>query len=144
VLRIRDVCPRSGSASKNLSIFNPKNCYQALGKMIWDFHFGSRIRIFPPSRIRIPDPGVKKAPDPVSGSATLLGTYIGTVHNCVLTFFVIRNIFVQLLNMLQSMLDFIKRILCPQNKLFLNLRDFLAKITDYVLSASVRNLTLSL
>jgi hypothetical protein len=30
---------------------------------------GSRIRIFYPSRI--PDPGVKKAPDPGSGSATL-------------------------------------------------------------------------
>jgi hypothetical protein len=56
--------PGSGSASKNLSIFNPKNCFQAPGKMIWDVHLGSRIRTFP-----IPDPRVKKATDP--GSRTL-------------------------------------------------------------------------
>ncbi len=39
--------------------------------MIRVFHPGSRIRmlIFYPSQI--PDPGVKKAPDPGSGSATL-------------------------------------------------------------------------
>jgi hypothetical protein len=45
--------------------------------MIRDVHPGSRIRIFPPSRIRIPDPEVKKAQqarDPVSGSATLKKT----------------------------------------------------------------------
>jgi hypothetical protein len=40
--------------------------------MIWDVHPVSRIRIFFPSRI--PDPGVKKAPDPGSGSATLGST----------------------------------------------------------------------
>ncbi len=75
VLRIRDVYPESqiqgqtepgsGSASKNLSIFHPKNCFLALGKIIWDVHPGSRF--FP-----IPDPGVKKALDPGSGSATLV------------------------------------------------------------------------
>jgi hypothetical protein len=50
--------PGSKSASKNLSIFNPKN----LGNMIRDVHLGSRILIFYLSRIpgskrhRIPDP----------------------------------------------------------------------------------------
>jgi hypothetical protein len=56
--------PGSESASKNLSIFNPKICFQALGKMIWDVHPGSGF--FP-----IPDPWVKKAPEPGSESATL-------------------------------------------------------------------------
>jgi hypothetical protein len=47
---------RSGteSASKNLSIFNPKNCFKALGNMIRDVH-----PVFQ-------DPGVKKALDPGS------------------------------------------------------------------------------
>jgi hypothetical protein len=56
----------SGSATTNLSILNPKNCYSALGNMIRDVHSGSRIQIFP-----FPDPGSRgqKAPDP--GSATL-------------------------------------------------------------------------
>jgi hypothetical protein len=36
--------PGPGSASKNLNIFNPKNCFQALGKMIWDVYPGSRGR----------------------------------------------------------------------------------------------------
>ncbi len=89
MLRIRDVYPGSririfhpesqlqgqkdsettdpGSASKNLSVFNLKNCFQTLGTMIRDVRPGSRILIFYPSRI--PDPGVKKAPDP--GPATL-------------------------------------------------------------------------
>ncbi len=71
----------SGSASKKLSIFNPKNCFKAVEKMIWDVHHGSRIRIFP---ITDPNPGSKgqkttgsrihgskrhRIPD--SGSATL-------------------------------------------------------------------------
>jgi hypothetical protein len=79
VLRIRDVDPGSeffhpesrvkkipdlgsGSASKNLSIFDPNNCFQALGNMIRDVHPGSRIQVlvFYPSRV--PDSGVKKAP----------------------------------------------------------------------------------
>jgi hypothetical protein len=33
--------PGSGTASKNLSIFNPKNCFQALGNMIRDVYSGS-------------------------------------------------------------------------------------------------------
>jgi hypothetical protein len=63
--------PDPGSGSKNLSIFNPKTCFYALGNMIRDVHpeSGSRILIFYP--FRIPDPGVKKVPDPGSGSATL-------------------------------------------------------------------------
>jgi hypothetical protein len=49
-------------------IYNPKNCFYALGSMIRDYHTGSDPDlIFYPSRI--PDPGVKKAPNP--GSATL-------------------------------------------------------------------------
>ncbi len=44
--------PDPGSASKNLSIFNAKNCFYALGNMIRYFHPGSRILIFYPSRIR--------------------------------------------------------------------------------------------
>jgi hypothetical protein len=42
--------------------------------MIWVCSFRIRILIFYPSRI--PDPGVKKAPDPGSGSATLLRTQL--------------------------------------------------------------------
>ncbi len=59
--------PGYGSASKDLSIFNTKNWFYALGKIICDVHPGSRI-------FSIPDPGsrVQKAPDPGSGSATLL------------------------------------------------------------------------
>jgi hypothetical protein len=82
VLRIRDVYTESriqifpfriqdqkdpGSASKNLIIFNPKNCFLALGNMIWDVHPGFRIFLHPGSgsriqrskkdeRHRIPDP----------------------------------------------------------------------------------------
>jgi hypothetical protein len=65
--------PATGSASKNLSILNPKNCFLALGNMTRFVHPGSRIPIliFYPSRI--PDPRVKKAPDPGSGFATLDG-----------------------------------------------------------------------
>jgi hypothetical protein len=42
----------------------PKNCQKALKNMV----LGSGIR---KNLFRIPDPGVKKAPDPGSGSATL-------------------------------------------------------------------------
>jgi hypothetical protein len=50
---------------KELSIFNPKHCFKALGNMIWDItdpdlDFYSSL---------ILDPCVKKAPDP--GSVTL-------------------------------------------------------------------------
>jgi hypothetical protein len=61
--------PDTGSASKNLSILTQKNCFLSSRK--YDPGCSSRIRIltfYPP---RIPDPGVKKAPDPESGSATL-------------------------------------------------------------------------
>ncbi len=69
VLRIREVYPGfeffqpgsrdkkipdsgSGSASKNLGIFNPKNCFSSLGNMIRDDHPESGSWILP-----IPDPG---------------------------------------------------------------------------------------
>jgi len=62
--------PGSGSASKNLSIFNP-NLFLSSRK--FDPGHSSPIRnlIFYPSRI--PDLGVKKAPDPAS--ATLLSRH---------------------------------------------------------------------
>jgi hypothetical protein len=59
--------PGSGSAQNNLTIFNPEKRFKALKK--YDPGCSSRILIFYPSRI--PDPGVKKAPDPGSGFATL-------------------------------------------------------------------------
>jgi hypothetical protein len=43
--------PGSGSATKNKSVFDPKNCFSALGNMIRDVYSGPRI----------PDPG---SPDP--------------------------------------------------------------------------------
>ncbi len=57
--------PWSGSASKNLSIFNPKNCLSP-GNMIRDVHPRSGAWFFthPGSR-------GKKSPDPGYGSATL-------------------------------------------------------------------------
>jgi hypothetical protein len=45
---------------------------------------GSGIREDPGSGknpFRIPDPGVKKAPDPGSGSATLVTRYVTTLYN---------------------------------------------------------------
>ncbi len=74
VLRIRDIriffIPDPGSKrfripdpdhhQTNLSNFNPKNCFWALGKIIWDVHPGSRIRIIFPSRIPDSDPGSAK------------------------------------------------------------------------------------
>jgi hypothetical protein len=46
--------PGSGSATKNLGIINPNNCYQALGNMIRDVYSGSRTQDpdFHPSRIQ--------------------------------------------------------------------------------------------
>jgi hypothetical protein len=38
--RVKNI-PDPGFASKNLSIINPKNCFQALGTMIWDIHPGT-------------------------------------------------------------------------------------------------------
>jgi hypothetical protein len=51
--------PDPGSASKNLSILTPKNCFYALGNMIRvvDPGSGSRNRI--PIFLPIPDPGSK-------------------------------------------------------------------------------------
>jgi hypothetical protein len=56
--------PGFGSTSKNLSIFNPKNC--VLSSRKYDSGYSNRIWIlmFYPSRI--PDLEVKKAPDPGS------------------------------------------------------------------------------
>jgi hypothetical protein len=47
--------------------------------MIRDIHPRSRIRILIFHLFRIPDPGVKKAPDPGSGSATLQFIVSGSV-----------------------------------------------------------------
>ncbi len=86
VLRIRDVYP--GSRIRLFSIpdpnffisdphqriwlgyFNPKNCFLRSRKYDPVCSSWIRILIFYPSRI--PDLGVKKAPDPVSGSVTLI------------------------------------------------------------------------
>jgi hypothetical protein len=70
--------PDSGAASKNLSILTQKNGFEAFGNMIQVVHprSGSRILIF---THRIPYPGVKKAPDPGSGSATLVHVGLGTL-----------------------------------------------------------------
>ncbi len=55
-----------------IELFYSKNCHYALKNMglgsgIWDPRSGSGKNL-----LRIPDPGVKKAPDPGSGSATLV------------------------------------------------------------------------
>jgi hypothetical protein len=67
---------------KAFKYFNPKYCFQALGNMIIVYP-GSSFFTYP--RSRIPDPGVKKAPYPGSGSATLHAT------NDVLLFSVCRT-----------------------------------------------------
>jgi hypothetical protein len=61
VLRIRDVYPRirifsipdPGSTSKNLSIFNPKNCF----KSSWKYDPGRSSRIADLEILPLPDPG---------------------------------------------------------------------------------------
>jgi hypothetical protein len=58
--------PDTGSASRNLSILTKK---LFLNSRKYDPGCSFRILILYPSRI--PNPGVKKAPDPGSGSATL-------------------------------------------------------------------------
>ncbi len=91
VLRIRDVYPGAlinfflfritdpnffhhGSASKNLSILAQK--IDSKHSAIWSGLFiPDPDNDFNP--FRIPDPGVKKAPDPGSGSATLFFTHPG-------------------------------------------------------------------
>jgi hypothetical protein len=64
----RHLIPDNGgvSATKNLNIFNPTNCYQAPGNVILDtgsgsrtwifFHLGSWIRGVKKARITDPDP----------------------------------------------------------------------------------------
>jgi hypothetical protein len=76
VLRIRDVYPDPGSGPSRIRIrefkyFNPKKWFLSSRNMIRVVHSGSRIRILTFYPSRIPDPGVKKAPDPGFGSATL-------------------------------------------------------------------------
>jgi hypothetical protein len=58
------------------SIFNPKNCFQSLGKIIFDVHPGSQIRI---SFFLIPDadPGSRGRKSTRSGSATLIQVHAG-------------------------------------------------------------------
>ncbi len=58
-----------GQFSKNYRTFYPKNCHQALKNM--GLGSGNRDPGSGKNLFRIPDPGVKKAPDPGSGSATL-------------------------------------------------------------------------
>jgi hypothetical protein len=60
--------PDPGSASKNLSILTPKNCFWALRHIIWVVHpvFGSWVFTHPGSRVPDPDLGAKKASDPGS------------------------------------------------------------------------------
>jgi hypothetical protein len=62
--------PDPGSASKNLSILTPKKWFLSSRK--YDPGCSSRIRMLTFYPSRNPDPGVKKAPDPGSGSATLI------------------------------------------------------------------------
>jgi hypothetical protein len=59
-----------GQFSKNYRTFYPKNCHKALKNM--DLGSGIRDPGSGKNLFRIPDPGVKKAPDPGSGSATLI------------------------------------------------------------------------
>ena len=71
--RIRTVSiPDLESASKNLSILTPKKPKKwFLSSRKYDPGCSSRIRMLTFYPSKIPDPGVKKAPDPGSGSATL-------------------------------------------------------------------------
>jgi hypothetical protein len=73
--RIRPVSiPNHGSASKNLSILTPKKPKKwFLSSRKYDPCCSSRIRMLTFYPSRNPDPGVIKAPDPGSGSATLVG-----------------------------------------------------------------------
>ncbi len=65
--------PDPGSASTNLSILTPKkNKKWFLSSRKYDPGSSSRIRMLTFYPSRIPVPGVKKTPDPGSGSATLL------------------------------------------------------------------------
>jgi hypothetical protein len=52
---------------KEFKYFNPKKCFLSSRK----YDQGCSFRIPDPDFLSIPNPGVKKAPDPGSGSATL-------------------------------------------------------------------------
>jgi hypothetical protein len=63
-----------GQSTKHYRTFYSKNCHSSLkiiglGSGIWDPISGKTY-----SGSRIPDPGVKKAPDPGSASASLVGS----------------------------------------------------------------------
>jgi hypothetical protein len=74
--------PGPGSAWKNLSILTPKETKKwFLSSRKYDPGCSSRIRILTFYPSRIPDPGVKKAPDPGSGSATLVPNHHNHVPN---------------------------------------------------------------
>jgi len=66
--------PGSRIRIKEFNYSNQKNCLKALGNMIRFVHPGSGSRF-----VTIPDPGVKKAPDPGSGFATLV---LRQTHAC--------------------------------------------------------------
>jgi hypothetical protein len=55
-----------------IELFTQKIVTELSKIWVWDPGFGSGKNLF-----RIPDPGVKKSPDPGSGSATLLCSYFG-------------------------------------------------------------------
>ncbi len=72
--RIRTVSiPDPGSASKNLGVLTPQKKTKKwfLSSRKYDLGCSSRIRMLTFYPSRIPDPGVKRAPDPGSGFATL-------------------------------------------------------------------------
>jgi hypothetical protein len=56
-----------GQFSKNYRTFYPKIVTKLLKIWVWDPGSGKNL-------FQIPDPGVKEAPDPGSGSATLIMT----------------------------------------------------------------------
>jgi hypothetical protein len=70
ILDRTDSIPDPGSASKNLSILTRKQWFLSSRK--YDPGCSSRISDPDADFLPIPDPEVKKAPDPGSGSATLL------------------------------------------------------------------------
>ena len=93
MLRIRDVYPGSRIRTvsmqdpgyririKEFKYFNPKKPKKwYLSSRKYDPGCSSRKRMLSFYPSRIPDPGVKKAPDPGSGSATLLFIIDGAQH----------------------------------------------------------------
>jgi hypothetical protein len=74
--------PGSGYAS-NLSIFIPKNYYLSSRK----YGIPDQDLVFLP----VPDPGIKKAPDPESGTATLIKAFRKNVG--IVTIWLKREVF---------------------------------------------------